>query len=133
MRERIGTAPQDAIGVLLDWPNPTVINRPVPLYGWRLYLRAKSVEPWLSMKLVKVVPGPGAANYWLGWNVQRQCFARSSEVMRLPEAMRAFLERCLRNGAPSSDDVPPIWDRATAAALMDELEGAGGKLAALLQ
>jgi hypothetical protein len=124
-QQRIGTKPQDAIGVVFDW------GMSGPLAGWRLYLRDKGAGDWLSMKLVRIARGAGGTcgNYWVSWNVSAKRLNNSRATYAIPEAMRAALAADLA----SFDLQRQEAERADAAAIMAELEGDAGALSALMQ
>ena len=111
-RTRKGNKPKDANGVLFDSCNDDPDDA---LHGWRIYRRAASTAPWLSLKVVHVGSVQGAANYWLAWNTEQQRFSQARETARVPESMLKRVASIMRDYAR---DFPP----GEAEAYMAEIE-----------
>ena len=102
MRLRKGAIPNDATGVLyLGGIGEGASGSAAMLEGWAIIERAASRPPWLSLKLIHFAGRvPGAANFWLGWNVERKCYARTNGAGRLVGArpdLYAAVERMMRS------------------------------------
>jgi len=98
MRTRNGTKPRDANGVIYDNADDG------PLRGWRLYRRAASAAPWISLKLIHAGPVQGAANYWLAWHATDKRLSNCRETARMPEALRHAVERVMEDWYPTLSD-----------------------------
>jgi len=96
----VGNPPRDADGVIYDSPE----NKAHPLHGWRLYRRAASAAPWVSLKLVRLTAGAGSANYWLGWHTVDQRFARTSCAVRIAPELLAAVADVMKEWYPTLTD-----------------------------
>lgn len=109
MRVRAGTEPKDVDGLIIDGPR----DHKAPLNGWLLFRRAASKERWLSLKLVSAKPRPGAANYWLGWNLEERRLGRVRDGLRLLQhqpALCAALETELLKFTPETAEYNPVYN-----------------------
>lgn len=112
-----GNRPPGAVGVLRTESNDSNAGA---LRDWRIYQLRTSTPEWLSLKLVRVRPGKGAANYWLGFHRTARRLARTSEAARMPAALRdavsMYLDLWLDTGGTDSE----------AGALLAELDARDG-------
>lgn len=73
MKQRKGTLPTDVNGFIAESEDS----------GWSIWRRKASAAPWISLKVIHKEPIEGAANYWLGWHVERKTLARTHDVERI--------------------------------------------------